>query len=95
VTLPAQGAVLDLEDVNAAIGRLSTTLRQALTLVAIDNMTYDEAATVMGCKIGTVKSRVWRARESLAALVGYSADEIGPDRLANSVLSDMSLRPRA
>lgn len=62
VTLPAQGAVLDLEDVNAAIGRLSTTLRQALTLVAIDNMTYDEAATVMGCKIGTVKSRVWRAR---------------------------------
>ena len=95
VTLPAQGAVLDLEDVNAAIGRLSDTLRQALTLVAIDNMTYDEAATVMGCKIGTVKSRVWRARESLAALVGYSADEIGPDRLANAVLGEARLQARA
>ena len=95
VTLPAQGAVLDLEDVNAAIGRLSGNLRQALTLVAIDNLTYDEAAAVMGCKIGTVKSRVWRARESLAALVGYSADEIGPDRLAGAILGEAALRSRA
>ncbi|WP_292507870.1 sigma-70 family RNA polymerase sigma factor [Methylobacterium sp.] len=87
VSLPAQGGSLDLQDMKAAIARLPPEMGRTLTLVAIDNLSYEEAATVMGCKIGTVKSRLWRARERLAETLGYTADDIGPDKLARSALS--------
>lgn len=86
VTLPSQGGGLDLQDMRTAIARLPPEMARTLTLVAIDNLSYEEAATVMGCRIGTVKSRLWRARERLAEVLGYTADEIGPDRLARSAM---------
>lgn len=69
----------------AALDRLAPVMREALVLVAIENLSYDEAAAVMNCRIGTVKSRVWRAREQLARMLGYSGAEIGSDGVMLSV----------
>lgn len=85
VSLPEQGGHLDLSDVQAALDRLAPPMRQALVLVAIENLTYEETAAVMQCRIGTVKSRVWRAREQLARMLGYNGTEIGSDGVMLSV----------
>lgn len=52
--------------VNAAIEALSEDLRQAITLREIEGLSYEEIAEVMDCPIGTVRSRIFRARESIA-----------------------------
>ena len=52
--------------VNAAIEALSDDLRQAITLREIEGLSYDEIADVMNCPIGTVRSRIFRAREAIA-----------------------------
>ncbi|MFM7505213.1 MAG: RNA polymerase sigma factor RpoE [Rubrivivax sp.] len=52
--------------VNAAIEALSEDLRQAITLREIEGLSYDEIADVMNCPIGTVRSRIFRAREAIA-----------------------------
>lgn len=52
--------------VNAAIDALSEDLRQALTLREIEGLSYEEIAEVMNCPIGTVRSRIFRAREAVA-----------------------------
>jgi len=53
--------------VNAAIDALSEDLRQAITLREIEGLSYEEIAEVMNCPIGTVRSRIFRAREAIAA----------------------------
>ena len=54
------------ETVNAAIEALSEDLRQAITLREIEGLSYEEIAALMNCPIGTVRSRIFRARESIA-----------------------------
>ena len=53
--------------VNAAIEDLSDELRQAITLREIEGLSYEEIAELMNCPIGTVRSRIFRAREAIAA----------------------------
>jgi RNA polymerase sigma-70 factor (ECF subfamily) len=53
--------------VNAAIEALSEDLRQAITLREIEGLSYEEIAEAMNCPIGTVRSRIFRAREAIAA----------------------------
>ncbi|MBX3601746.1 MAG: RNA polymerase sigma factor RpoE [Rubrivivax sp.] len=53
--------------VNSAIEALSEDLRQAITLREIEGLSYEEIAEVMNCPIGTVRSRIFRAREAIAA----------------------------
>lgn len=55
--------------VNAAMDALPDDLRQALSLREIDGWTYEEIATTMNCPIGTVRSRIFRAREAVSAKV--------------------------
>lgn len=55
--------------VNAAMEALPEDLRQALTLREIDGMSYDEIAQLMGCPIGTVRSRIFRAREAISSRI--------------------------
>ena len=55
--------------VNAAMDALPEDLRQAVVLREIDGLTYEEIAEVMNCPIGTVRSRIFRARESISAKV--------------------------
>jgi len=52
--------------VNAAIDALSEDLRQAITLREIEGLSYEEISDVMDCPIGTVRSRIFRAREAIA-----------------------------
>lgn len=52
--------------VNAAMDALPEDLRTAIALREIDGMSYDEIARVMDCPIGTVRSRIFRAREVIA-----------------------------
>ncbi len=54
------------QTVNAAIEALSEDLRQAITLREIEGLSYEEIASLMDCPIGTVRSRIFRARESIA-----------------------------
>ena len=55
--------------VNAAIEALSEDLRQAITLREIEGLSYEEIAEAMNCPIGTVRSRIFRAREAISAKV--------------------------
>jgi RNA polymerase sigma-70 factor (ECF subfamily) len=52
--------------VNAAVEALPEELRNAITLREIEGLSYDEIAQMMDCPIGTVRSRIFRAREAIA-----------------------------
>jgi len=52
--------------VNSAIEDLSEDLRQAITLREIEGLSYEEISEAMNCPIGTVRSRIFRAREAIA-----------------------------
>ena len=54
------------ETVNAAMSSLPEELRNAITLREIEGLSYDEIAEAMLCPIGTVRSRIFRAREAIA-----------------------------
>ena len=66
--------------VNFAIEALSEDLRQAITLREIDGLSYEEIAELMNCPIGTVRSRIFRAREAIAARLRPLLDTREGDR---------------
>lgn len=55
------------EAVNSVVQALSDDLRQAITLREIDGLSYEDIAELMQCPIGTVRSRIFRAREAIAS----------------------------
>lgn len=61
---------LSVRDLQAALDRLDPAQREALLLIAVDDLSYDEAAAIIGCPCGTVKSRVSRARDKLSRELG-------------------------
>ena len=65
----------ELETVNAALAELQPEQRLALTLVAIDGRTYAEAAEILDVPVGTIMSRIARARRHLAEHRGLQDDE--------------------
>ena len=67
------------ETVNAAMDRLPEDLRTAITLREIDGLSYEEIANAMQCPIGTVRSRIFRAREAIAEELKPLLDT-APDR---------------
>jgi RNA polymerase sigma-70 factor (ECF subfamily) len=52
--------------VQSALQLLPEDLRSALTLREIEGLSYEEIASVMNCPVGTVRSRIFRAREAVA-----------------------------
>jgi RNA polymerase sigma-70 factor (ECF subfamily) len=54
------------ETVNRAVDELPEELRTAITLRELEGLSYEEIATMMNCPIGTVRSRIFRAREAIA-----------------------------
>lgn len=65
--------------VNQVVEALPEELRTAITLREMEGLSYDEIAELMGCPIGTVRSRIFRAREAIAAklrpILGTSEDK--------------------
>ncbi len=66
---PTQHGIMDLRDFNMAFATLPADQREALTLVGASGFSYEEAAAVCGCAVGTVKSRVNRARARLTEML--------------------------
>jgi len=54
------------------IGNLPAAQRQALLMVGAEGRTYEEVASLLGCQVGTVKSRVSRARAALVDQIGMA-----------------------
>ena len=69
-TNPAQGQGLELRDLSRAIAELSVEQRQAVLLVGLEDMSYRDAADLLGVPVGTVMSRLSRGRERLRVLTG-------------------------
>lgn len=73
--LPNQEDKLMIEDLQKNLNKLTYDQREALYLVGAEGITYEEAAEIMNCKIGTIKSRVSRARMRLINLVDNEEKE--------------------
>ena len=85
-TAPDQGSWLDFQDFRTALAKLPADQREALLLVGAQGFSYEDAAHIMGCAIGTVKSRVNRARMRLAALLSLdNIEDLGADRLMRAI----------
>lgn len=79
-TAPAQNGHMDMLDFHAALQHLPNDQREALILIGASGLSYEEAASICGCAIGTMKSRVNRARNRLAELLSiHSGSEFGHD----------------
>jgi RNA polymerase sigma-70 factor (ECF subfamily) len=70
---PSQPSHMDMLDFREALQHLPTDQREALILIGATGLSYEEAAGVCGCAIGTMKSRVNRARTRLAELLAISS----------------------
>jgi predicted DNA-binding protein (UPF0251 family) len=69
--------------------------REALILVTAQGLSYEEAATIMGCAVGTIKSRVNRARNRLSELMQIDhPQEFGPDSASEAIVLGGSLASR-
>jgi RNA polymerase sigma-70 factor, ECF subfamily len=78
ITTPGgQDSQLDMSDLRIALQQLPADQREAVVLVGASGFSYQEVAEICGVPVGTVKSRVNRARNRLAALLGM------PDRRAS------------
>ena len=67
-----QESHLDLADFRKALAKLPAEQREVLTMVGASGLSYEEAAIICGVEIGTIKSRVSRARTKLGELMGLS-----------------------
>lgn len=87
VSPPEQTAHLDLQDLQRALLKLPPMQRKVLLLVTAQGLSYEEAAQVCGCAVGSVKSRVHRARRHLEDLLTIrSSEDIGQDGITKAVL---------
>ena len=73
VSVPEQNGHMDLQDLRAALLKLPPEQREALILVGGSGFAYEEAAQICGCALGTLKSRVNRARTAIAQLMSIDA----------------------
>jgi RNA polymerase sigma-70 factor (ECF subfamily) len=86
-TQPSQNAHLEFEEFRTALEKLPQDQREALILVGASGFSYEDAASICGCAVGTIKSRVNRARSKLAALLYVDgAEDFGPDETIRAVI---------
>jgi RNA polymerase sigma-70 factor, ECF subfamily len=84
---PSQHGSLDLDDFRAALEKLPEDQREAIVLIGASGFSYEEAAEICGCAVGTIKSRVSRARSRLQEMLAVSGEgDYGPDAIASQVL---------
>jgi RNA polymerase sigma-70 factor (ECF subfamily) len=77
---PEQDGHMDFTDMQAALSKLPVDQREALLLVSASDLSYEEAAVICGVAVGTIKSRVSRARARLGELLHLNeASEFGSE----------------
>jgi len=74
VQQPEQEARIHIADIEGALQQLPDNQREMLLLIAASGLSYEEAAEVADCKLGTVKSRINRGRAAMRAII----DDAGP-----------------
>jgi RNA polymerase sigma-70 factor (ECF subfamily) len=85
---PEQTGRVEFQEFREALSKLPADQREALILVGASGFSYDEAAEICGCAVGTIKSRVNRARNRLAQLLSIeSLNDFGPDRTTQAILA--------
>jgi RNA polymerase sigma-70 factor, ECF subfamily len=85
---PEQGSHLEFKEFRAALAKLPPDQREALILVGASGFSYEEAAAICECAVGTIKSRVNRARTRLADLLAIEgAEDFGPDHTTRAILA--------
>jgi RNA polymerase sigma-70 factor (ECF subfamily) len=75
ICMPDQEDRIMIHDLETALHKLPDGQREALLLVGVDGLSYEEAAQVLGCAVGTVKSRVNRARRCLAEMMRLTDED--------------------
>jgi len=84
---PSQQGALDLKDFRAALETLPEDQREAIILIGASGFSYEEAAEICGCAVGTIKSRVNRARTRLQDILHIAGEvDYGPDAIATQVM---------
>jgi RNA polymerase sigma-70 factor, ECF subfamily len=87
-SLPEQEGRVEISEFHAALKKLPIEQREALVLVGALGYSHEEVASICGCAIGTIKSRVNRARHHLADLLSIeSPEDLGPDRTMRAVFA--------
>ncbi|MDR3410609.1 MAG: RNA polymerase sigma factor RpoE [Formivibrio sp.] len=66
--------------VNAVVDSLPDELRTAITLREMDGLSYEDIASMMNCPIGTVRSRIFRAREAISSKLRPLLESVGKDK---------------
>jgi RNA polymerase sigma-70 factor (ECF subfamily) len=85
---PEQGSRLEFQEFRTALAKLPPDQREALILVGASGFSYEEAANICGCAVGTIKSRVNRARTRLADLLSIEGSEdFGPDQSTRAIMA--------
>lgn len=85
---PEQHGRMEMEEFRVALAKLPPDQREALVLVGASGFSYEEAASICQCAVGTIKSRVNRARTRLSELMAIDGvDDFGPDRTTRAVLA--------
>lgn len=88
VSHPEQVGHVEMTEFRAALEKLPEDQREALLLVGASGFSYEEAANICGCAVGTIKSRLSRGRAHLAQLMAVeSTADFGPDAPTRSVLT--------
>jgi RNA polymerase sigma-70 factor (ECF subfamily) len=73
IALPEQVGRLEIQDLSVALNKLSPEHREAIILIGVQGMSYEDAAGAMGTAVGTAKSRVNRARKNLAEFLSLTS----------------------
>ena len=85
---PEQYGRVEFEEFRTALAKLPPDQREALVLVGASGFSYEEAASICECAVGTIKSRVNRARTQLSELMSVeNVDDFGPDRTTRAILA--------
>src|SRR5687767_13402320 len=92
---PDHDGELELRDLNRALAELSPGQRTALILVSASGFSYEEAATICGCAVGTIKSRVARARNTLLQMLEGKLPHTGTEEESAPVMRRPAARPNA
>lgn len=92
-TLPTQHGVMDLRDFKKALDSLPSDQREAIILIGASGFSYEEAADICDCAVGTMKSRVSRARLRLAQILKIEGEgDYGPDAIEGQFSAQPTFR---